>query len=71
MQELETNNTNHYVMSSYCSECSGEEYYLSERMLSEIVQRGIIKVSDLGRTDDPNMPAARKELLRMVLGCKL
>jgi len=67
MQKNKTTNINPYIMSNYCSECSGEEYYLSEKMLYEIVQKGKIKVSDLGRIDDPNMPDAQKELLRMMM----
>lgn len=67
MRDKETTNNNSMYMSGYCSECSGEEFHLSEKMLCEIVQKGRLKASDLGRINDPNMPEAHKVLLRMMM----
>jgi len=51
-----------------CTSC-GDDYgnTISERVLFEIIQKGLIQPSDFGRMNDPGFPEEKRVLLRMLL----
>lgn len=53
--------------SGTCVECSEPGIMMSDRILTEMIQKNIIKPEDLSRINDPSFPKDKRNLIMSLL----
>ncbi len=53
--------------SSTCVDCSDTGAFMSDRVLTEMFQRNVIRPEDIARLNEPNFPEEKKQLLMTLM----
>jgi hypothetical protein len=52
---------------SVCTDCSDTGVFMSDRVLTEMIQKNLIRPEDLARINEPGFPEDKKALIMTLL----
>lgn len=53
--------------SSTCVSCSAQDTFISDRTVTELIQKNLIKPEDLARINEPGFPKDKRNLILSLL----
>jgi hypothetical protein len=52
---------------SVCVDCDDTDVFMSDKVLTEMIQKSLIKPEDLARINEPDFPEQKKQLIMTLL----